>query len=74
MGLLCKIQPILPRRSLMIIYKSFTQPHFGYEDVIYDQLPNASFSNKTESMQNNVVLAVTEAIKGSYLLMNCIKN
>ena len=26
-GLVCKLQPILPQRSLLIIYKSFVRPH-----------------------------------------------
>ena len=34
-GLLRKLQPILPRRSLLIIYKSFIRPHLDYGDVIY---------------------------------------
>ena len=33
-GLLRRLQPIFPRRSLMIIYKSFIQPHLDYGDVI----------------------------------------
>ena len=55
----------MPRRSLLIIYKSFIRPHLDYGDVIYDQLSNASFSNKNESVQYNTVLAITGSIKGS---------
>ena len=33
--LLCKLQPILSCRSLMIIYKSFLRFHLDYGDVIY---------------------------------------
>ena len=43
--LLCKLQAILPRRSLLINYKSYTRPHHDSGDVIYDQLANVSFSN-----------------------------
>ena len=41
--LLRKSQPILPRNSLMIIYKSLIRPHLDYGDVIYDQPSNTSF-------------------------------
>ena len=44
--LLRKLQPILPRRNIMTIYKSFTRSHLEYGDVTYDQPSNASFSNK----------------------------
>ena len=57
-GLLCKLQPILPHRSLLIIYECFIRPHLDCGDAIYDQLYNVSFSN-------NVALAITGAIKGS---------
>ena len=42
-GLLCKLQNILPREPLLTIYKSFVRPHPDYGDVIYDQLHNNSF-------------------------------
>ena len=60
------LQPILPGRSLLIIYKSFMRPHLGYGDVIYDQTSNASFSNKIESVQHIKVVAITRVIKGSF--------
>ena len=59
------MQLVLPRRSLLINYKSFTRSHLDYGDAIYDQPFNASFSCKTESVQCNAALAVTGAIKGS---------
>ena len=64
-GLLRKVQTILPRNSLLTIYRSFKRPLLNYADVIYDQLLNASFYKKIESVQYNAVLAITEAIKGS---------
>ena len=36
-GLLRKFQGILPRTSLITIYKSFARPHLDYGDIIYDQ-------------------------------------
>ena len=35
-GLLCKFQQILPRQSLITIYKSFIRPHLDYGDIVYD--------------------------------------
>ena len=64
-GLLRKLQSILPRNSLLTIYKSFIRPLLDYADVIYDQPSNASFSKNIESVQYNAALAITEAIKGS---------
>ena len=63
--LLRKLQRILPRRSLLIIYKSSIRPDLDYGDVIYDQPSNTSFSNKTESVQYNAAQAIAGAIKGS---------
>ena len=63
--LLRKLQTILPRNSLLTIYKSFIRPLLDYADVIYDQPSNASFSKKIESVQYNGALAITGAIKGS---------
>ena len=42
-GLLRKLQNILPREPLLTIYKSFVRPHLDYCDVIYDQHYNNSF-------------------------------
>ena len=42
-GLLRKFQLILPRHSLITIYKTFTRPHTDYGDVIYDHAFNESF-------------------------------
>ena len=64
-GLLRKLQTILPRNSLLTIYKSFKRPLLDYADVIYDQPSNASFAKKIESVQYNAALAITGAIKGS---------
>ena len=62
-GLLRKLQNILPREPLLTIYKSFVRPHLG--DVIYDQHYNNSFHQKLESIQYNAAPAITGAIRGS---------
>ena len=38
-----KLQMILPRRSLVTLYKSFIRPHFDYGDSKFDETYNKSF-------------------------------
>ena len=45
-GLLRKLQTLLPRAPLITIYKSFIRPHLDYGDMIYDQTFNMSFQQK----------------------------
>ena len=42
-GLLRKFQQVLPRPSLITIYKAFIRPYLDYGDVIFDQAFNNSF-------------------------------
>ena len=60
-----KLQNILPQGSLLTIFKSFVRPHLDYDNVIYDQSYNNAFHQKMESVQYNVALAITGAIRGS---------
>ena len=64
-GLLRKLQNILPRESLLTIFKSFVRPHLDYGDVVYDQSYTNTFHQKMESIQYNAALAITGAIRGS---------
>ena len=64
-GLLRKLQNILPRPALLTIYKCFIRPHLDYGDIIYDQDYNLSFHQKLESIQYNAALVLTRAIRGS---------
>ena len=64
-GLLRKLQHILPRGPLFTIYKLFVRPHLDYGDVIYDQHYNDSFHQKLQSIQYNADPAITGAIRGS---------
>ena len=64
-GLLRKLQKILPRPPLITIYKSFIRSHLGYGDIINDQVYNVSFHQKIESIQYNAALAITGAIRGT---------
>ena len=64
-GLLRKLQSVLPRITLVIIYKAFVRPNLDYGDILYDQTFNSSFLFRLESTQYNACLAITEAIRGT---------
>ena len=65
MGLLHKFQQILPRSTLLTIYKTFVRSQLDYADMIYDQAYNSAFHDKLESIQCNACLVVTGAIRGT---------
>ena len=58
-----KMNLLLPRSSLLAIYKSFVRPHLDYGDVIYDQPNNSRLSDKIESVQYNAALAISSKEK-----------
>ena len=60
-----KLQNIIPRNSLLTIYKSFICTHLDYGDIIYHQPNNGSFCQKIESIQYQAALAITDAINGT---------
>ena len=64
-ALLRKLQVTLPRTSLITILKSFIRPHLDYGDIIYDRAYNTSFHQNIESVQYNVALAITGAVRGT---------
>ena len=65
-GLLRRLQAVLPRPSLVTIYKAFIiRPHLDYGDIIYDQAYNEPFHQKLESIQYNAALAITGAIRST---------
>ena len=66
-GLLCKFQLILPRHSLITIYKTFIRPHLDYGDVISDRTFNESFHQRHESIQYNAAIAIIVAIRETSL-------
>ena len=63
--MLRKLQTVLPRHSLLTIYKAFIRPHLDYCDVIYDKIFNESWHKKLESAQYYAALAITGAIRGT---------
>ena len=64
-GVICKLAHVLPRQSLIIIYKYFVWPYLDYGDIIYDDPNNGSFCNLNERVQYNAAFAITGAIKGT---------
>ena len=60
-----KFQPVLPRSSLLNIYKTFIRSHFDYADAVYDRSYKSSFHKKIEWIQYNAALAITGGIRGS---------
>ena len=51
MGILRKFQHILPRSSLLSVYKTFIRSRLHYANIIYDKAYNSGFHDKVESIQ-----------------------
>ena len=64
-AVLIKLQNIITRNSLLIIYKSFTRPHLDYGDIIYHQPNTGSFCQKIKSIQYQAALLVTGTTYGT---------
>ena len=62
--LLCSL---LPRKTLINLYKAFTRPHLDYGEIIYDDPSNIKFCQKIESVQYNAALAIKGTIRGTYI-------
>ena len=48
---------------LFAIWRSFVWRHLDYDNIIYDQTNNQSFSNKIEVFQYSAAFAMANAIK-----------
>ena len=64
-GIIRKLNNILPCNALWTIYRSFVRPDLDYGDVIYDLAENKSVSSKIERIQCNASLVITGAIRGT---------
>ena len=64
-GMLRKLQCIIPRSTLLIMYKTFVRFHLDYGDIEYEKAYNSSFHQKIESIQYNARPAITGAIRGT---------
>ena len=64
-GVIKKLNDVLPRNALLSIYKLFVRPHLDYGDILYHQPNNESMNIKLESAQCSAALAIARAIKGT---------
>ena len=63
--LLRKFQQVLQKSSLLSIYKTFIRSRLDYANIIHWQAYNPTFYDKFESVQYNVCLTITDAIRGT---------
>ena len=63
--ILKKLFFLVPRDTLLTIYKSFIRPHLDYCDIMYDRRSNGPFTCNIDSIQYNAACAITGAIKGT---------
>ena len=64
-GLLRKLQSMLPREALITIYKTFVRSHLDYGDVLFNQALNFSSHEKLESIQYSACLTLTGTLRGT---------
>ena len=62
-GTLRKLQPTLPGKSLVTIYKSLMMPRLDHGDVNYDRASNDSCHQSLESLHYRAAIAVSWAIR-----------
>ena len=62
-GLLHKLNNILPRAALLTTFKAFVRPQLDYGDVLYHLALNSTFHDKLESIQYNACFTITGAIR-----------
>ena len=61
--LICELNLLLPRSSLLTVYKYFIRPHLDYGNVVYDQPNVSNLLNKIKSVRYNTALAIAGAIR-----------
>ena len=64
-GVIKKLNNVLPRKALLTICKSFVRFHVDYGDILYHQPYNESINSKLESIQYNATLAIIGVMKGT---------
>ena len=65
-GIIRKLQNVLPISAVLTIYKSFIRPYLDHGDIIYDTAFNESFHAKLGSVQYNATLAISGATRESF--------
>ena len=64
-GFLRKLRNLLPRATLITVYKAFIRSHLDYGDILYDQAFINSFKENLESIRYNASLALAGALRGT---------
>ena len=64
-GMICKLNNILPCFVLLTMCPSFVYPHLDNGDVIYDKPENESLSSLIESVLYKASLSITGARRGA---------
>ena len=64
-GLIRKLQNVLPRITLVTIYKAFVRPHLDYGNILYDQAFNNFFHDRLESISYNACFPIMGATRGT---------
>ena len=72
-GIIKRLSHILPKKSLLTIYKYFIRPHLDYCDVIYDQPNKESFVPKLKEYSTMLPLLLL-AQSGELFKSRCTKN
>ena len=72
-GVIQKLNKIVPCHCLFTIYKSFVRPYPDYDDIIYDQLNNESFTQKLKEFNTMLPLQLQVPSK-EYLEVSCTVN
>ena len=65
MPIIRKFHLVLPRPSLITIYKAFIRPNLDYRAVIFDQAFNNSFHQILESIHYSAAMKIIGAIRGT---------
>ena len=64
-GVIKKLNNVLPRNAFLTIYKSFIRPHLDYGGILHHPPNDQSMNSKLESVQYSAALTTTEIIKGT---------
>ena len=64
-GLLCKLQCLIPTSATLTTNKTFVSLHLHYGDIIYEKAYNSSFHQKIEPVRYNTCLTITGALRGT---------
>ena len=72
-GVIQKLRHILPRHSLITIYKSFVRPHLDYGNIIYDQPSMKASATKLKWFHTMLLLQLLVLLEEHHKL-NCTMN